>query len=256
MSEKTAIQTVEETKPALTSTNASVFTNIQCFEDAQRMAKALCASSIVPASYKNNIGDTMLALEMAQRIGATPIAVMQSLNIIHGRPSWSSSFIIGALNSCGRFKSLRFKKGHSKETGNTCQAWTYCKETGDVLEGPTVTMTMAKAEGWISKSGSKWKTMPELMIMYRAAAFFGRLYAPDILMGMQTDDEMRDIAANEAKPKPVKKAGSTMASQIVKEAVTSEPEVETVVVEAEIVEAEVVETPAENKNQEDPNDLF
>jgi hypothetical protein len=54
-------------------------------------------------------------------------------------------------------------------------------------------MKMAKAEGWVSKNGSKWQTMPELMIRYRAAAFFGRLYAPEIMMGMQTMEEVIDV---------------------------------------------------------------
>ena len=52
---------------------------------------------------------------------------------------------------------------------------------------------MAKAEGWLTKTGSKWQTMPELMLKYRAAAFFGRLYAPEVLMGMQTAEEVIDI---------------------------------------------------------------
>jgi hypothetical protein len=60
-------------------------------------------------------------------------------------------------------------------------------------------MEMAKAEGWIDKTGSKWKTMPELMLKYRAAAFFGRLYAPEIMMGLYSADEIVDIAANNAK---------------------------------------------------------
>jgi len=54
---------------------------------------------------------------------------------------------------------------------------------------------MAAAEGWATKAGSKWKTMPELMLRYRAAAFFGRLYAPDILMGMQTAEEAVDVVS-------------------------------------------------------------
>jgi hypothetical protein len=60
-------------------------------------------------------------------------------------------------------------------------------------------MEMAKLEGWLDKPGSKWKTMPELMLKYRAAAFFGRLYAPEIMMGLYSADEVVDIAANNAK---------------------------------------------------------
>ena len=37
------------------------------------------------------------------------------------------------------------------------------------------------------------------MLKYRAAAFFGRLYAPEIMMGLYSADEVVDIAANNAK---------------------------------------------------------
>ena len=52
---------------------------------------------------------------------------------------------------------------------------------------------MAKKEGWYSKSGSKWQSMPIQMMMYRAGAFFGRVHGPDILMGLPLADEMNDI---------------------------------------------------------------
>ena len=142
----------------------------------------------MPTTYKNNVANTLVALEMANRMGASPLMVMQNLHIIHGRPSWGSSFIIASLNSCGRFSTLRFV-GDS----NKCKAVATDKATGEVLEGPTVSLEMAKAEGWLTKTGSKWITMPELMLKYRAAAFFGRLYAPEVLMGMQTSEEIVDI---------------------------------------------------------------
>jgi hypothetical protein len=50
-----------------------------------------------------------------------------------------------------------------------------------------------KGEGWLNKSGSKWQTMPELMFRYRCAAFFARTFCPDVLNGLQTADEVRDV---------------------------------------------------------------
>lgn len=164
----------------------------QGFEHAQRVAKMLASSNLIPANYQGNIQNTMIAMEMANRIGASPLMVMQNLNIIQGKPSWSSSFIIASLNSCKRFSPLRFEMtGEGEEYG--CYAWAFGTGTNEKLEGPKVTWAMVKAEGWLTKPGSKWKTMPELMFRYRAAAFFGRLYAPDILMGMQTVEEVVDI---------------------------------------------------------------
>lgn len=166
--------------------------SIATFDHAQRVAKMLSSSSLIPKEFQGNIQNTMIALEIANRIGASPLMVMQNLYIVHGKPSWSSTFIIAALNSCKRFSPLRFElsgDGDSME----CFAWAYELETKDKIVGPTVTMKMAKAEGWVDKNGSKWKTMPTLMIRYRAAAFFGRLYAPEILMGMHSQDEVIDM---------------------------------------------------------------
>lgn len=168
-----------------------VYGSIQSFEDAQRMSTALAASSLVPDTYQGNKANCMIALEMSQRIGASPMAVMQNLHIIHGRPSWSSQFVIAALNSCGRFSALRFRVTGTGDD-ETCVAWA-TDRSGEVLEGPPVSIGMAKAEGWYSKNGSKWKTMPQLMLRYRAAKFFGNLYAPDVLMGMHTADEVEDF---------------------------------------------------------------
>lgn len=177
-----------------TSGANSLFSSIQAFEDGQRIAKGLCTSNLVPEAYKGNVANTMVALEMANRINISPFMVMQNLHIIKGKPSWSSTFIISALNTCGRFEPIRFKfEGEADEYG--CRAVTKDIKTGESIIGPIVTWKMVKAEGWLSKSGSKWKTMPELMFQYRAAAFFGRLYAPDILTGMQSVEEVVDVSS-------------------------------------------------------------
>ena len=114
--------------------------NTEKFELVQRQAKALSLSTMIPKDYQNNIPNTLVALEMAQRLGASPLMVMQNLHIIHGRPSWSSTFIIAALNSCGRFTALRFEMETDK-----CRAVSTEHATGHDLYGPWVTMEMAKA---------------------------------------------------------------------------------------------------------------
>lgn len=167
------------------------------FELIQRQAKALATSELIPKEYQGKIQNCIVALEIAHRIGASPLMVMQNLYLVHGKPSWSSQFIIGAINSTGKFTPLRFKlEGEGDQT--TCIAW--AKDgTGEVLESPPVSIQMAKDEGWYAKNGSKWKTMPLLMLRYRAATFFGRLYAPEILMGMMTAEEAMDVNAGPAR---------------------------------------------------------
>lgn len=103
------------------------------------------------------------------------------------------------MNTCGRFSALRYEwKGEAGKPDFGCRAWAIEKETGERLDGIWVTWQMVNAEGWASKSGSKWKTMPDQMFVYRAAAFWQRAYAPDLGMGLQTEEEVRDVF--DAKP--------------------------------------------------------
>jgi hypothetical protein len=178
----------------LTTTNNSVFSGIQAFEDAQRIAKALASSTLIPPQFQgqNGFANCLVALEIAGRMNISPFLCMQHLHIIHGRPSWSSAFIIAMVNGCGRFTPLRFEISGEGDS-LACYAVATDIKTDQELKGPTITMAMAKKEGWATKSGSKWITMPELMIRYRAAAFWGRLFAGDLLVGLQTQEEVIDV---------------------------------------------------------------
>lgn len=196
------------------------FGNIQNFEDAQRMATSLCMSTLVPKDYhgRDKISNCVIALEISQRLKASPLMIMQNLYIVHGKPGWSSQFIIAAINICGKFRPLRFDLTGAEGTDDWgCVAWTVEKKfelpdnvktlaeaiaTGiPVLKSPRITIGIAKKEGWHGKAGSKWQTMPELMLHYRSASFFGKLYAPEILMGMQTAEEVEDVGIKDVTPR-------------------------------------------------------
>lgn len=169
---------------------------VEAFELFQRKAKALAASDIIPEGYRGNLANVLVALEIAERIGASPLQVMQNLYLIQGRPSWSSSFLIATVNSCGRFTPLRFdvQGDDPAADGYRVRAFADDKGSKERCNGPWITWPMVKAEGWFKKSGSKWQTMPELMFMYRAAGFWSRVYAPEVSMGILTREEAEDIS--------------------------------------------------------------
>ena len=210
------------------------FGNLESFEFLQRSAKAFANSTMVPTAYQAVVtkgfgrnqkiednpaalSNCMIALDMAQRMDANPLQVMQNLHVIEGKPSWSSQFIIAAINSSGKFSPLRFdlewlgemdatystyewdngnkvEQKHKVRIKNArCVAWATEKATGERLESAPVTIEMAVNEGWYSKNGSKWRSMPDLMLRYRSAAFFGRVYAPELLMGLPTSEEVQDV---------------------------------------------------------------
>lgn len=193
-----------------------VFQSADNFAHGQRMAQALSSSSLVPESFRGNMPNCLIALELSGRLGASPFMIMQNLDIIEGKPSLNSKYAIAAANNCGRFTPIRWKmrdlgmkeveytfwdgpKGsRTKKTGKLkiqnkgWKAYATDINTKEVLEGPEVTLEMAVLEGWYTKAGSKWVTMPDMMGQYRSAKFFVNMYAPEVLMGFPTTDEILD----------------------------------------------------------------
>lgn len=190
-----ALREPTQTQNAMTAPSVQAgFFDLQSFELMQRVAKGFASSTLVPKDYQGNVANTMIALSMAQRIGADPMMVMQNLNIIYGRPAWSSKFLIATFNACGRFTAMRFRfKGTEGQDDWSCQAYATEKATGEEVNGSWVSIGMAKSEGWYTKNGSKWKTMPQQMLMYRAASFMVNIVSPELSMGLQTAEEAADI---------------------------------------------------------------
>lgn len=182
---------------------------VKQFEATQRIAMMYAMSNFIPDSYKYRNGQPLeknvvlanctIALEMATRMQANPLMVMQNLYIVHGQPAFSSKFLIACINASKRFSPLRYEfKGEEGTDDYACRAIAY--EANDTkhkepLEGDWISIRMAKAEGWINKKGSKWLTMPTQMLRYRAAAFWQRAYCPEISMGLLTAEEAQDAFA-------------------------------------------------------------
>jgi hypothetical protein len=176
------------------NTELTIIEETAIFELVQRQAKLLASSTLVPKEFQGNMSNCAIGLNIAKRLGADPFMVIQNIDIIHGRPSFRATFLIAMVNASGRFTPLQFRMTGDGQT-RACTAYCNAKDGGELIEGPEITMAMAKAEGWSTKAGSKWLTMPELMLRYRAAAFFARIYAPDITLGMHTSEESADMPA-------------------------------------------------------------
>lgn len=180
-----------------TDFSKGIFGSTDNFMMATQMAKAFAESTIVPKEYQGNFANGLVAIEMAIRMQTSPLMVMQGLDVIQGRPAWRAQFLIGMVNSSGRYDmELQFNETKDKnEKPFGCTCWT--KKNGRVVTGPEVTMEMANAEGWTTKNGSKWKTMPQIMLRYRAASFFVSMNCPELKFGLYTKEEIIDIGPDE-----------------------------------------------------------
>jgi len=193
---QTRNKTMNETTAITTATAET-----QAFELVQRQAKLLSTSTLVPKDFQGNMANCAIGLNIAKRLGADAFMVLQNIDIIHGRPSFRGKFLIAMINASGRFSPLNFRfDGEGDDYG--CTAYARDRETGETVEGPKVDWNMVKGEGWHSKAGSKWKTMPDLMFRYRAGAYFANIYAPDITLGIMTTEELSDMSMRDVTPKP------------------------------------------------------
>jgi hypothetical protein len=163
--------------------------NADSFNQLQRAAKAFASSTIVPKEYQGEQGlsNCIVAIDMAMRMNLSPTMVMQNLYIVHGRPTWKAEFVISRLH--GKYSTVDFEQDDAD--GGRCRV-VATKPDGTVVKGTWVSMKLAQDEGWISRSGSKWKTMPEQMLFYRAATFFARVHAPELLNGVADQYEALD----------------------------------------------------------------
>lgn len=180
--------------PAQTEAYTSALTDTKVLNTLSKMAGMFARSRIVPELYQNSPDNCFVACELANRMGVSPMIVMQNLYIVKGKPTWSGSACISLINGTRLFSPLKFMWVGEKGTESWgCYVQATRLSDGEVCSGTIVDMQMAKAEGWLAKNGSKWVTMPEQMMMYRAAAFFARVYCPHALMGLQTAEEVQDV---------------------------------------------------------------
>lgn len=161
---------------------------------AYRTAGMLSKSGLVPDNYRNSPENCLIAIDLANRQGLSPMMVMQNLYVVKGKPAWSGSFCAAAINGCGKFTPLEYVfVGDRGTPSEGCFARAERLSSHAECVSDTITMQTAKDEGWLDKSGSKWKTMPRQMMMYRAASFFARAHCPEVLLGIQTAEEVQDV---------------------------------------------------------------
>lgn len=168
----------------------------------QRKAQALAASKIVPTIYQNDIPNCMIAMELAERLHTGVLEIMQNLYVVHGNPAFSSKYLIAMINMSniltGRLRFIMVGQAGKDDYG--CYAVGTEAATGNELIGTTVTVKMARDQGWYGKTGSKWPSMTDQMLQYRAAAFWSRINAPEATMGMMTTEEQEDISERDITP--------------------------------------------------------
>ena len=187
----------------------SIFEDPSRFGEQMQIAEALSQTQFIPQAFRGKAADCLVALDLACRFQLQPLAIFPELYVIDNRASFSSKFLIALVNRSGRFSRIQWEEGIDGEhetvgkikTPNYyAKAYFTEKATGERFESPVVDIALADKNGWLQKSGSKWKTLPEVMCRYRSASILIKSVCPEIIAGLEFAEDVQDAQAERSDP--------------------------------------------------------
>lgn len=162
--------------------------NLATLERYTQLATLLAQSTVIPQQFQGSPANILVALDVADRANVSPLMVMQNLFFVDGQPCFTGKYCVAAINR--KYKDVNYAFSGDDDAYGCCVVAIHNDKE---LRGSTITVGLAKVEGWWDKPGSKWATMTDQMLRYRAASFFAKAFAPEVLMGMLTIEEVLDI---------------------------------------------------------------
>jgi len=165
-----------------------------------RVCGTLAKSTLIPRDFQRSPENCLVAMLIARKMNEDPITLMQHMYILHGRASFSTAYMIARANASGRLRGVIMWELTGTGDDLQVEAYATLAATGDRI-AVSVSLRTAKSEGWTKNS--KYRTMPELMLRYRAASQLIRLYLPDVLLGYSTD-ELADFTPRADAPQVVR----------------------------------------------------
>lgn len=187
--EKKEIAVVE---PRYEQRALNMWNDVKIFEATQRMARLLAESSIVPQAYRGKIPDCVIAIDIANRMGLSPMVVMQNSQVVSNNFSWKGTACKAMIDGCGKYERTRYVEVGEEGKDSYGVYLEATTKDGEIIKGVTVTVGMAKSEGWWQRN-PKWANLTSLMLRYRASAFFMRTECASLAMGFLTSEENEDI---------------------------------------------------------------
>lgn len=172
---------------------------LSTFKDNWEIATQLAQSDIIPDNYKKKPANVVIAIGIANQMNLDPFIVMQNLSFIKGKTSWSGSFCRTLIERTGKFRDLELNYiGEKNQDSYGCYLSATRVSDGKKINGPEVTIAMAKAEKWTSNP--KWSTLKDLMLAYRCQSYFCRIHCPEAMSGIYTTEEIEDINTTREQP--------------------------------------------------------
>lgn len=155
--------------------------------EALEFAKMIAHSGMVPKQYDGKPGAVLVAIQMGAELGLSPMASIQNIAVINGRPSLWGDAMLAIVTSHHLCESVT--EWHSDDRKSA-----YCRvlRRGREPVERSFSVDDARAAGLWGKQGP-WTQYPQRMLQMRARGFALRDSFPDLLRGITPAEEAIDI---------------------------------------------------------------
>jgi hypothetical protein len=158
-------------------------------DEAFRFANAVSLSGFAPKGMEKPEA-ILVAIQLGLELGLTPMAAMQNIGVINGRPGIYGDAALALVRASGLLESY---KQEYKGTGDTLTCVVTVKRKGDPVEIVSeFGVADAKLAGLWGKSGP-WTQYARRMLLFRARGFALRDAFGDVLKGLRTTEELGDM---------------------------------------------------------------
>lgn len=140
-----------------------------------------------------SVQGAMVVIQTGLELGLTPAKAMNQINIINGRPALSAQCMNGLMQARG------IKISTIKNDNTEC---IISGTRNGVTEEVSYKMEDAKKAGLDGKDN--WKKYPRRMLFARAISELANKIAPDVIMGLYTQEEVEDFDAPNIGPDKAK----------------------------------------------------
>lgn len=204
-------------------------------------SKALAASDLLPKQYRNNAANVLVAVEYGNALGLAPMAAIQGIHVVEGKPTASAQLIGALVRNAGH--RLRVQGDDTHAVAVIVRA-----DDPEFEFRAEWTMERAKQAGLAGKG--VWKSYPAAMLKARAITEVARDACPEVLSGVAYTAE--ELGHDEPRPVKVNTTRLTPQNREPEPVVVDEPpanvdtdtgEILPEVDPQEIIDAEVIDEP-------------
>jgi hypothetical protein len=177
---------------ATASTGLPAWMQPETLDQALAMADRIAASGLMPDHLAGNPGGVLMIMDQAQRWGMSPLAVAQATSLVRGKLCYEGKLIHAALLSQRAIREpLSYVYEGEGETMKVTVYGTLACGTERQVAG-TVRDWRTHAKNKSGQDVSPWANPGSWrkMLAYRGTREWARMYAPAVMLGVQTPDEV------------------------------------------------------------------